>query len=142
MDALPVNLQGKSTEALLAGLFRPYLPVPRWLPGQAPEAQEASLEVDLHADLIVFDGHFPRRPILPGVTQVDWAIEFARQRFALPAPFMRLEALKFQRIAEPGMTLTLRLEWHPERGSLNFTWDSPAGRHCSGRALIAAGHAV
>ena len=55
---------------------------------------------------------------------------------------MRLEALKFQRIAEPGMTLTLRLEWHPERGSLNFTWDSPAGRHCSGRALFDAGHAV
>jgi hypothetical protein len=137
--ALPVNSLGKCTESLLAALFRPYLPEPRWLAGDGPDA---ALEIDLRAEMIVFDGHFPERAMLPGIAQVDWAIEFARMRYELPARFVRLDALKFQRAAEPGITLTLKLQWQPERGTLNFTWDSASGKHSSGRALFADNDAI
>lgn len=137
--ALPVNSQGKSTEALLSGLFRPALPVPRWLDtGTA----SASLEATLDPALLVFDGHFPQRPILPGVAQVDWAVTFARRHFVLPARFLRIEALKFQRVAEPGMVLRLELDWKPESGCLGFAWTSAAGSHARGRIVFEASDAV
>ena len=144
VDALPANAQGKSTEALLGALFAPveasaaqaHRPVPTWL---AAEPGHARATVDLSPSLLVFDGHFPGSPILPGVAQVDWAIEFARERFALPPLFRRLDALKFSQPATPGMQLTITWQWNAATATLQFEYSSPAGRHSSGRVVFADG---
>ena len=140
VDALPVNAQGKSTEAALGALFappadaRPVRPTPRW---RVEEPAHAQASLALTPDLLVFDGHFPGAPILPGVAQVDWAIGFARQRFALPARFLRLDALKFSQPALPGMTLDLELHWNAAAATVQFEYRSTAGRHSSGRIVFA-----
>jgi acyl-coenzyme A synthetase/AMP-(fatty) acid ligase len=142
VDALPVNAQGKSTEALLGALFAPEQatpprarrPVPTWL---VCEADHARATVELAPELLVFDGHFPGSPILPGVAQVDWAIAFARERFALPATFLRLDALKFSQPATPGMRLAIEWRWNAATGTLQFEYTSESGRHSSGRVLFA-----
>ena len=145
VDALPVNAQGKSTEALLGALFAPAAaaraprPQPHWRDAEAPQAR---LSLKLTPDLLVFDGHFPGAPILPGVAQVDWAIAFARERFALPPRFLRLDALKFSQPAVPGMTLDLELQWNAATGMLQFEYHSTAGRHSSGRIVFADAEAA
>ncbi|MFL6628508.1 MAG: AMP-binding protein, partial [Vitreoscilla sp.] len=140
VDALPANAQGKSTEALLGALFapagaaRPPRPQPKW---RIAEPAHAQASIALDAALLVFDGHFPGAPILPGVAQVDWAIAFARERFDMPANFIRMDALKFSQPALPGMQLDLELHWNAATATLQFEYRSTAGRHSSGRIVFA-----
>lgn len=134
VSSLPMNAQGKTTDAALRALFRPERPQPCWL---ERESEHACLLLELSEDLVVFDGHFPQAPILPGVAQVDWAVRFAREAFALPPRFLRLEALKFQRVARPGLQLRLQLDWLPAKATLAFRYESSQGQHASGRVVFA-----
>ncbi|TWI13315.1 AMP-binding protein [Aerolutibacter ruishenii] len=139
VDALPGNAQGKTTDAALRALFRPERPAPVWVRCDATQAQ---LELALDADLLVFDGHFPRMPILPGVAQLDWAVRFGREAFALPPRFLRTEALKFQRVARPGMRIHLHLEWLEAKSVLAFRYESELGTHASGRVVLGPAEAT
>ena len=145
VDALPVNAQGKSTEALLGALFAPpatappHRPTPKW---RITEPAHAQASIALTPDLLVFDGHFPGSPILPGVAQVDWAIAFARERFAMPPLFVRMEALKFSQPALPGMHLDIEWHWNAATATLQFEYRSTAGRHSSGRIVFADAQAA
>lgn len=131
---LPVNAQGKATEALLLALFQPALPEVQWRE-QGP--QRAVAVLDVVPGLRVFDGHFPEAPVLPGVAQLDWAIAFAGRCFALPPHFRRAEQLKFQRPVLPPMQLELALEWRADTGQLAFRYSSARGVHSSGRLVFA-----
>ncbi len=155
VEALPVNAQGKSPEALLRTFFVeqpsvdtavpscPEMPCVQWL--ERGETQ-ALASLDIHAGLSVFDGHFDVTPILPGVAQLDWALALGRECFAMPDRFVRLEALKFVRPVEPGTTLMVALQFKPHLPdallcSLTFKLYSLGGAtaepcdHASGRAL-------
>lgn len=134
VPALPVNAQGKVTEAALAALFRPERPAATWT---LREPSRAHVELPLDASLAVFDGHFPQAAILPGVAQIDWAVQLARDAFVLPARFVRVEVLKFQQVARPGDVIRLELEWQAERGTLTFRYVSGHGQHASGRVVFA-----
>lgn len=132
--ALPVNAQGKTTAAQLAALFRPYLPAVEWL---QREPQAACAVLDVTPELIVFDGHFPDAPLVPGVAQLDWAVEFARRCFELPQAFQRCEVLKFQLPVLPGTALQLDLQWNAQSCALGFRYSSVHGAHASGRIVFA-----
>ena len=73
---------------------------------------------------------------LPGVTQVDWAIHYGRQYFAIAGAFLRLEAVKFQRVIQPGRPVRLELDWRAEKHSLAFKLVSDVGQHASGRVVF------
>lgn len=134
VERLPMNAQGKVTDAALRALFRPEQPPVQWT---LRETAAAELELDIDADLIAFDGHFPQAAILPGVAQLDWAVRFAREAFAMPPRFVRMEALKFQRVIRPGARVHLRLDWSQDKGALTFRYQSDRGPHASGRVLFA-----
>jgi hypothetical protein len=131
--ALPVNSQGKATEALLAALFAPVLPPAQWNERQPGRAE---LKLDVTRELRVFDGHFTEVPVLPGVAQVDWAVAFAEQTFPVPPRFLRAEVLKFHSPVIPPAQLDLTLDWDAERSQLQFRYASAAGVHSSGRLLF------
>ena len=131
---LPVNTQGKATEALLGALFESELPRVEWRERRAPEA---ALSLQLVPQLRVFDGHFPGTPVLPGVVQLDWAITFGRQAFPhMPPRFLRAEQLKFQLPVLPPVQLELTLEWKEAQRQLAFRYSSQAGTHSSGRLVF------
>jgi acyl-CoA synthetase (AMP-forming)/AMP-acid ligase II/3-hydroxymyristoyl/3-hydroxydecanoyl-(acyl carrier protein) dehydratase len=136
LEAMPVNPQGKSTEAALTALFDPKRP-PFRVQERGPE--RVLLAVDVPANSPYFDGHFPDAPILPGVVQVEWALLLGREHFALPPDFLRLETLKFQQVIPPGTQLTLELTWAKESGRLGFKLTSAAGAHASGRIVMGGG---
>jgi acyl-CoA synthetase (AMP-forming)/AMP-acid ligase II len=136
VHALPTNTQGKVTEAALTALFRPERPDAQWTL-RGPERAQVDLLLD--ASLAVFEGHFTQAAILPGVAQLDWAVQLAREVFTMPPRFLRMEALKFQRVARPGDLIRLDLEWQAERGTLTFRYTSVHGPHASGRVVFADG---
>ena len=132
--AMPVNAQGKPTQALLQALFQKAFPTPQWL---ARDATTAQLALMLAPELMAFDGHFPGVAVLPGVAQVHWAIQLAREAFDLPPRFLRMDALKFQHVARPHDVLRLQLDWDPIRRVLGFRFSSDHGIHASGKVLFA-----
>jgi len=93
-----------------------------------------SLSVDVPADLVYLQGHFPGQPVLPGVVQIHWAIEHAAKQFGALGTFKGIEALKFHRIIEPGTDLSLELEF--SGGKLRFAYSSGQGVHSQGRILF------
>jgi len=135
LDHLPTNAQGKTPLAMLQALFRAARPVPQWL---SREPLSAVARLDIHADLLPFEGHFPATPLLPGVVQIDWAVDFGRQCFLLPRRFLRLDTLKFQRPVLPGMQADLTLTWRPADRVLGFAYASEAGIHASGSVVFGA----
>lgn len=130
---LPVNAQGKSTEALLLQQFEADMPAVRWLQRGETVALAA---IEVTPQLRVFDGHFPGSPILPGVAQLDWTARLGREAFTLPSRFLRAEQLKFQQPVVPPVALELHMSWDSAAGQLTFQYRSAAGVHAGGRLVF------
>jgi acyl-coenzyme A synthetase/AMP-(fatty) acid ligase/3-hydroxymyristoyl/3-hydroxydecanoyl-(acyl carrier protein) dehydratase len=137
MESLPTNEQGKVSLALLNGLFDPSQP--RRFPDvtgiECPNDHEVVLTLFVRKDLIFFVGHFPEAPVLPGVTQLFWADHFARQLFGWDLGWNAMEAVKFNRVVFPGMTVTLRLTTRENPNRLQFSY-AIDGASCSSGRLI------
>lgn len=140
LDALPVNAQGKTTFAELGSLLerdksRPTQPRKRLV---EKNAHEAIFELVAPRNLLYFDGHFPGRPILSGMVQIDWVITCGRQCFDLPPLFRGIHALKFQRVIPPETPVKLKLVHDRAKSSLSFQISSESGRHATGQILFGA----
>ncbi len=135
MDRLPLSSQGKidhdSIASLLALDSRIY-PELQFL-SQRDDGVELSLRTQ--AGLLFFAGHFPKQPILPGVTQLAWAESYGKLFFPITQPFSSMEVVKFKKIIRPGDKLTLQLNWNADSGKLYFDFSSAIESHSSGRLL-------
>ncbi|MEP7185303.1 MAG: hypothetical protein ABI767_05630 [Rhodanobacter sp.] len=96
------------------------------------------LTLRLPLDLVHFDDHFRKAPVLPGVVQVNWALALAAPRLHTSVHCREMEALKFQRLLRPGDVLQLSLHYEDEpgaeRGKLHFAYHLD-GAHCSSGRL-------
>ena len=86
------------------------------------EAGTHVLDLVLPLDLACFAEHFPEAPVLPGVLQIAWAIEFAASRFGTTPTCRGMDQLKFQRLLRPGDRVSLALRHDKERGRLHFAY--------------------
>lgn len=134
-DTLPMNEQGKTPEALLTKLFSAERPEVTWA---ERTAQHALLTMNISPELRPLEGHFPKLPVVPGVAQVDWAIAFAKEAFPVTGRFVRMEALKFQSLMQPGHDVQLTLDWNAERTTLTFKYVTGERVYSSGRVVWAA----
>ena len=94
------------------------------------------LDVSLDADCPWLTGHFPGRPVLPGVVQLRWAIACAREAWPDLGEVGELSNIKFQNPVLPPTTLELVLQRNRERGSVSFTWQAPDQRFSKGRVAF------
>lgn len=135
-DQLPCNIQGKSPLILLESLFLKQLPQhPEILQKTIDSTGEitAQLELYITANLSCFNGHFPGRPVLAGVVQLDWAIFYARQYLANLKGFTDLEAIKYQKIIGANQSVTLSLNIQTEKKKLYFRYHRGEQTLSSGR---------
>lgn len=140
IEHLPRNTQGKLNLQEITKLFTAIDARPTTAEVLATEETEEgyTLTLKVPENLLFFDGHFDQSPILPGVVQLQWAENYARELYSLSAHFKRLEALKFQKIATPGITLNLQLKYNADNQKITFVYTSPAGQHASGRIVLEA----
>ncbi|MFK0086062.1 AMP-binding protein [Pseudomonas sp. NPDC090755] len=135
---LPFNAQGKLPQAEVEALLLAPRPTgPEVISRELKEA-ELHLQLAVSADLAYFSGHFPQTPVLPGVVQVDWAIELGQALLDRPRRFAGMEVLKFQHLVRPGDTLDLDLRFDAERSKLYFTYRNGGVPCSSGRIVLEA----
>lgn len=70
---------------------------------------------DVPLDHPAFDGHFPGRPILPGVVLLGRAVRALGEALGEPPSAYEIASAKFLRPVPPGATLRIRVEPTGER---------------------------
>ncbi|PSU36464.1 3-hydroxyacyl-ACP dehydratase [Photobacterium lutimaris] len=98
------------------------------------------LVLRLNPQLSDFKGHFPSYPILPGVTQIDWAVYFSQRILGTPTVFAGMDVIKFQEPIQPNQDVQLSLSWNGEKAKLHFCYTSEdegnVVTHSSGRISL------
>ncbi len=144
LQQLPFNAQGKLPQAEVQAV-QALLQAPRPKAPQVLEQRETDgewlLQLAVPPDLAYFSGHFPVTPVLPGVVQVDWALELGRERLELPEKFAGMEVLKFQQLVRPGDRIELSLRFDQERSKLYFAFRNGEAACSSGRIVLEPAHA-
>jgi acyl-coenzyme A synthetase/AMP-(fatty) acid ligase/3-hydroxymyristoyl/3-hydroxydecanoyl-(acyl carrier protein) dehydratase len=135
---IPEDDRGKTSDASLTALFladqgRTILPD---ITAEKIDTDGARLQIHLPDDLFYFQGHFDNTPILAGVVQLNWAIEFACQNLAISGVFQRIEALKFFNVLMAGDDVTLVLRYDRETARLTFEYVNGDTRYSSGRVIF------
>ena len=138
---MPLNSQGKLAQADVEGLLLAARPKAPEVLEQSASDGEWSLQLSVPPDLAYFSGHFPKAPVLPGVVQVEWALNLGRQLLKLDGAFAGMEVLKFQQLVRPGDEIQLHLRFDAERGKLYFTYRNDTATCSSGRILLGPAHA-
>ncbi|WLG95412.1 AMP-binding protein [Pseudomonas sp. FP198] len=133
---LPFNAQGKLAQAEVEALLMAPRPKAPEVLDQGETDGEWNLRLAVPPDLAYFSGHFPTAPVLPGVVQVDWALNLGRQLMELPPRFVGMEVLKFQQLVRPGDEIQLHLRFDRERGKLYFTYRNDTAACSSGRVVL------
>jgi hypothetical protein len=116
--AIPVNSQSKRQVAAIRALFDlDVLP-----PGEFLQVRdtEAELALELAPELLWFQGHFPGRPILPGVAQIHLSRLFAARLWQFEPGSCHLARVKFRRLIQPGERIRLHLQRDVGKATLRF----------------------
>lgn len=108
---------------------------------QKGDENTLTLHLQVDAEIEDFKGHFPQFALLPGVTQIDWAVHYAQQLFDSPKSFQSMEVIKFQEPILKDALVKLSLTWHADKQKLHFSYtsgqDDEVRTHSSGRILLA-----
>ncbi|OZB05806.1 MAG: hydroxymyristoyl-ACP dehydratase [Idiomarina sp. 34-48-12] len=94
----------------------------------------------LAPETIYLQGHFPTAPILPGVTQLDWAIQLAAEHWGMATTVKTIEVLKFNDMILPKAHVTLTLERKRENCVI-FRYANSQQSFSSGRLIYEATNA-
>lgn len=135
--ALPRNAMGKATTQAADALFAPGALQAALL--DAPDENAVRLVVSVAADSPFFEGHFPEFALLPGVVQIQWALEAASRYWRTPLTLQAAKALKFMSPIRPGDTVVLTLA--REAGKIRFAYEKPDGAALS-KALLLVSESV
>lgn len=110
--------------------------MPEVLSQQKISDTSLSLQLQLSADLFWFRGHFPSSPILPGVTQVNWVMDYASAFLGLDKVFYGMDVVKFQRPLLPGEIVNVQIDWLKDKHRLVFRYSLGDAVASSGKIIL------
>lgn len=87
------------------------------------------------ADHPAFAGHFPGRPILPGVVLLDMVLHVVADAAGIGLEACEIGAVKFLSPAKPGDTLEIRHDF-PADGTICFDITAGARKIASGNIVL------
>jgi len=97
------------------------------------------MPLSIPADHPAYAGHFPGRPILPGVVLLDAALHTLAARQGLQATTGQLNSAKFHSPVQPGEALTLHASESPNGG---FRFEIRCMDNHGGERSVASGVVV
>ena len=103
---------------------------------QHSEGEQCHWRLFISGDLNFFEGHFTEQAVLPGVTQLDWAVKLGCDAFGYSANVATLEVLKFQQLILPNTYVDLVIEHQPQKSKLIFSYREGDKRFASGRIAL------
>lgn len=124
VNEIPVNLQGKKVAVELNKLFAPADQKQPLILHTEKTATNITLQLYIPVDLFYFQGHFDSFPIVPGVAQIHWAVEKAKENFYIPGNFYQMMNIKFKKVIRPGSLLRLILQRDVVKNSVTFSFES------------------
>jgi hypothetical protein len=136
---LPVNTQDKLPKDVFEALAGPRPSAPTLSPLPPGAAGERRYGVEIPVDLQYFSGHFASMPVVPGVVQITWAMDIARQELKADLAFGGIEVLKFHKLLRPGDRAELSLFWNEQSRKLYFSF-LLAGEPCSSGRILHRPH--
>lgn len=86
----------------------------------------ASVSYRITPDHPAFEGHFPGRPILPGVVQIHLCVTTAKQLTGRPWALSEIRRAKFVHPVLPGDTIVVKMSVKPN-DLFDFTLLAPTG---------------
>jgi len=101
--------------------------------GVTRSEERIELKLVIPEALLFFRGHFPGFAILPGVVQLDWAIQYGTQYFAPGAVFPSTIRIKFNKPIRPNHRVTLTLKHELSRNRIQFEYTDVDGACSSGQ---------
>jgi 3-hydroxymyristoyl/3-hydroxydecanoyl-(acyl carrier protein) dehydratase len=131
VEALPANHE----QSVAGDRRRHWMPIVSDL---ASDERGLSCTLVVPYDLRIFRGHFPGRPIVPGVMQVGWAVTLSRDHGLAEGPLNGIPAAKFNRIVRPGMLLAARIERGLQPGQVQFAYSSRDAAVATGKLQFGA----
>jgi 3-hydroxymyristoyl/3-hydroxydecanoyl-(acyl carrier protein) dehydratase len=103
---------------------------------QSVNHRSAELRLQIPRDNDCFRDHFSSAPIVPGILQLHWAIEYARSLLEIDTDILAIEVLKFQHAITPDSTVTLKIEIAEDASRFYFDYSAEGTRFSSGRIIL------
>ncbi len=94
------------------------------------------LHLYIPEDLLYLDGHFPHMPIVAGVCQLKWVIDYIQTYTGEPLHISALKDVKFLRPLFPGQSCVLELIYVPHPASWHYQIYTDTQRFASGCLLV------
>jgi 3-hydroxymyristoyl/3-hydroxydecanoyl-(acyl carrier protein) dehydratase len=91
------------------------------------------LTLRIPEDLAYLEGHFPGLPIVPGVVQLHWAVEYAKEYFKISGDFTHGSQIKFYNLMRPGDEVSLILEHSPGKDAIAYKYKNDENNFSAGR---------
>ncbi len=129
---MPLNQTGKKVASQLNKLFNPSINHQPITLQEEIAGNQVKCQLCMPADLLYFQGHFDGFPVLPGVTQVNWAVLYAKKYFGVQGKFYQMTNVKFKRIIRPGEILTLEICHDPIKNAITYNYQNDKDAFSSG----------
>ncbi|WP_221074798.1 thioester dehydrase [Agarivorans aestuarii] len=97
-----------------------------------------TLSLNIASELPCLQGHFPNLPVVPGVAQLHWAVEFAASYLGVSNEVSALEVLKYQHVMQPERSIQLSLRFDEKKSKLYFNYFDEDNKYSSGRVVLGA----
>jgi 3-hydroxyacyl-[acyl-carrier-protein] dehydratase len=97
---------------------------------------EGVFEFQFNANDPMFAGHFPGRPILPGVFQLEMARDAAEMTLNCPLALREIRRAKFQRPILPGEIVRVELKLSETEGTIEARAGFSVGGEPAGEMIL------
>jgi len=100
--------------------------------GENNTAKKYSAELELDSAHEIFQGHFPGRPVLPGVCQVEMVRELAEEITGTKLMLTQASQIKYMNLIDPVLNPALRINirlTEPSPGEFDVTAEINAGEN-------------
>lgn len=87
-------------------------------------------------DLIYLEGHFPQAPIVAGVCQLKWVIDYIETYTGRPLVIEAMEAVKFQHPLLPRQRFAIDLSYDHSASTWHYRVYAADKQFASGRLLV------